>query len=176
MRCEMKSNDMKLYNLIFPIWLLWLVPMTWVVVLPVNFCIDLVVVVLTMRYLKVRDVKQNIKRVILRVWLCGFVADFIGTAAMFMVNIIDFNYETALGKWWYDNMTNAVTFNPFENIYAVMWVTVCVILTALFIYLFNYKFCLKKSSLDNAQKKKLALSLAIFTAPYLFYLPTAWFF
>lgn len=172
----MKSNDMKLYNLIFPIWLLWLVPMTWVVVLPANFCIDLVGVVLTMRYLKVKDIKQNTKRVILRVWLCGFVADFIGTAAMFMVNIIDFNYETALGKWWYDNMTNAVSYNPFENIYAVMWVTACVIITALFIYLFNYKFCLKKSSLDDTQKKKLALSLAIFTVPYLFYLPTAWFF
>ena len=88
---------------------------------------------------------------------------------MFLANIIEFNYETQFGKWWYTNISSAVSYNPFESIYAVLWVSVCVIIAAFFIYLFNYKFCLKKSNLDNEQKKKLALSLAIFTAPYLFY-------
>ena len=172
----MKKNSIKLYNLIFPIWLLWLIPITWLVVLPANFLIDLLVVVLTMKYLKITDIKLNAKSIIFRVWIFGFIADFIGTASMFMANIIDFNYETPLGKWWYNNITNAVTYNPFENPYSVLWVTICVLITSFFIYLFNYKFCLNKSNLDNDQKKKLALSLAIFTAPYLFYIPTAWFF
>lgn len=172
----MKKNSIKLYNLIFPIWLLWLIPITWIVVLPANFLIDLLVVVLTMKYLKVQDIKENVKSVILKVWIFGFIADFIGTASMFMANVIDFNYETQLGKWWYNNISNAVSYNPFENIYSVLWVTVCVIITSIFIYLFNYKFCLKKSNLGNEQKKKIALSLAIFTAPYLFYIPTYWFF
>ena len=173
---DMKKNGVRLYNVIFPIWLLWLVPVTWIVVLPANFLIDLLVVVLTMKYLKIQDLKLNVRAVILRVWMFGFIADFIGTAAMFMANVIDFGYETELGKWWYDNITNAVSFNPFESIYSVLWVTGCVIITAFFIYLFSYKFSLKKSKLSNEQRKKLALSLAVFTAPYLFYLPTAWFF
>lgn len=172
----MKKNSIKLYNLVFPIWLLWLLPITWIVVLPANFLIDLLVVVGTMKYLKIQDIKVNAKAIIFRVWIFGFIADFIGTAAMFIANIFDFNYETKLGKWWYNNISNAVSYNPFESIYSVLWVTVCVIITAFFIYLFNYKFCLKKSNLDSEQKKKLALSLAIFTAPYLFYIPTAWFF
>lgn len=172
----MKKNSIKLYNLIFPIWLLWLIPYTWIVVLPANFLIDLLVVVVTMKYLKVQDIKMNANAIILKVWIFGFIADFIGTAAMFISNIIDFNYETQLGKWWYNNISNAVSYNPFESIFSVLWVTVCVIITAFFIYLFNYKFCLKKSNLDSEQKKKLALSLAIFTAPYLFYIPTTWFF
>ena len=172
----MKKNSIKLYNLIFPIWVLWLIPITWLVVLPVNFLIDSLVVVLTMKYLKVQDIKMNAKSVIFKVWIFGFIADFIGTVSMFMANVIDFNYETQLGKWWYNNISNAVSYNPFESIYSVLWVTVCVIITSIFIYLFNYKFCLKKSNLYNEQKKKLALSLAIFTAPYLFYIPTAWFF
>lgn len=172
----MKKNSIKLYNVIFPIWLLWLVPITWIIVLPANFLIDLLVVVLTMKYLKIEDIKRNAKAVILKVWIFGFIADFIGTIAMFMSNIIDFNYETQLGKWWYNNISNAVSYNPFESIYSILWVTVCVIITALFIYLFNYKICLKKSNLDIIQKKKLSLSLAIFTAPYLFYIPTSWFF
>lgn len=172
----MKKNSIKLYNMIFPIWLLCLIPITWLVVLPANFLIDLLVVVLTMKYLKVKDIKINAKSVILKVWIFGFIADFIGTISMVMANLINFNYETQLGKWWYHNISNAVSYNPFESIYSILWVTACVIITAFFIYLFNYKFCLKKLNLSNEQKKKIALSLAIFTAPYLFYLPTVWFF
>ena len=172
----MNQKYVKLYNIIFPIWLLWLIPVTWIVVLPTNFLIDLMVIVLTMKYIKIQDIKQKSKTVILRVWIFGFIADFIGTATMFLANIIDFDYETQIGKWWYNNITNAVSFNPFDSIYAFLWVTVCVMLTAFFIFIFNYKFCLKKLDLSDNQRKKLALSLAIFTAPYLFYLPTALFY
>lgn len=172
----MKKNSIKLYNIIFPIWILWLIPITWFVVLPANFFIDLLVVVLTMKYLKVQNIKMNAKSIILKVWIFGFIADFIGTVSMLMANLIDFNYETQLGEWWYHNISSAVSYNPFESIYSILWVTVCVIIAAFFIYLFNYKLCLKKLNLSNEQKKKIALSLAIFTAPYLFYLPTGWFF
>ena len=172
----MKKNSIKLYNVIFPIWLLWLIPITWLVVLPANFFIDLLVVVLTMKYLKVPDIKMNAKSVIFKVWIFGFIADFIGTASMVMSNLIDFNYKTQRGKWWYTNIANAVCYNPFESVFSVLGVTVCVIITAFLIYLFNYKFCLNKLNLLDEQKKKIALSLAIFTAPYLFYLPTAWYY
>ena len=172
----MDKKNVKLYNLIFPIWLLWLIPVTWIIVLPANFLIDFLVIVLTMKYMKIQDIKQKAKTVILRVWMFGFIADFLGTALMFLSNIIDFDYKTQIGKWWYKNISNGVSYNPFDSIYAFLWVTGCVILTAFFIFLFNYKFCLKKSELSNNQRKKLALSLAIFTAPYLFYLPTALFF
>ena len=46
------KKELKLYNVIFPIWFLWLVPITWIVVLPANFIIDLAVIVLTLKYLK----------------------------------------------------------------------------------------------------------------------------
>ena len=49
-------------------------------------------------------------------------------------------------------------------------------LAAFFIYLFNYRFCLSKAGLEEDEKKKLTLSLAVFTAPYLFFLPTEWLF
>lgn len=172
----MKKNSIKLYNVIFPIWLLWLIPMTWIVVLPANFLIDLLVVVLTMKYLKIQDIKQKAKSVILAVWGYGFVADFIGTALMIISNFIDFDYKTELGKWWYKNIANAVSYNPLESIYAMLWVTVSLLITGVLIYFFNYKFSLKKLNVDTSQKKKIALSLAIFTAPYLFYIPTSWFY
>ena len=171
----MKKTSIKLYNVIFPIWMLWLIPITWLAVLPANFLIDLLVIVLTMKFMKVPNVKENAKRIILRVWICGFIADFIGTMAMLISNFINFNHNSKLDDWWYDNIQNAVTYNPFESIYAILWVAVSILITSFFIYLFNYKFCLNKSTLDSKQRKLLSLSLAIFTAPYLFYLPTYWF-
>lgn len=53
----MKEKKIKLYNMAFPIWLLWLIPITWFIILPVNFFIDLLVVVLTMKYLKIKNIK-----------------------------------------------------------------------------------------------------------------------
>lgn len=165
------KKGVKLYNLLFPIWILWIIPITWIVVLPANFVIDLLVVVLTMKYLKIAEIKKKAQAVIFRVWIMGFVADFIGTIAMFLSGSVP-----ELDGTWFDNMASAVNYNPFEHIFAFVWVTICVIVTSFFIYLFNNKWCLKEAGLDDKQRKRVALSLAVFTAPYLFYLPTKWFF
>ena len=157
----MKKNNVKLYNVIFPIWLLWLLPITWIVILPANFIIDLIVIVLTLKCLKVENIKNHAKSIIFKVWIVGFIADFIGTGVMLISNVIDFDYSTGTGKWWYENITNAVSYNPFGSAYALLWVTLSVAVTALLIYLFNYNLVLRKSRLDNGQKKKLALSLVL---------------
>lgn len=172
----MSNRGVKLYNIIFPIWLLWIIPITWIVVMPANFIIDLIVVVLTLKYLKVTDIKSKAKSVILKTWILGFVADFIGTVFMFLSNIISFDTTTQFGRWWYNNITNAVAYFPFSSVYSILWITICLMITSAFIYIFNYKICFKKLEIQDTKKKKLALSVAIFTAPYLFYLPTAWFF
>lgn len=36
------------------------------------------------------------------------------------------------------------------------------------------KFCLKKAVLSDTERHRLSLALAVFTAPYLFYFPSAW--
>lgn len=165
-------RDISLYNVMFPIWMLWLFPLTWLVVLPVNFAIDLAVVVLTMRAMRLTCIRENAKSVILRVWLMGFVADIIGTGLMFLVNVVEF--QGAFGRWWYDNLAYAVSFNPFSSIYAFLYATFAIAVSALCIYWFNRKLCLNKAELSAAQRHRLALSLAVFTAPYLFYFPSAW--
>lgn len=171
----MKRKNIKLYNVIFPIWLLWLFPITWIIVLPANFIIDLLVVIVTLKFLKVQNIKSITKSIILKVWIFGFLADFIGTGLMLLSNLIDFDYNTPLGEWWYNNITNAVSYNPYKSVYAVLWVTISAVITAIIIYIFNYKLVLRKSGLEESRKKKLALSLAIFTAPYTFFIPTSWF-
>ena len=172
------KKQIKLYNVIFPIWLLWLFPITWIVILPANFLIDLAVVVITLKVLKINQVKDIAKKVILKVWIFGFVSDFIGVIGMFSVSLIDgaLGNQSPLRQWWSDHLVNAVTYNPFENIYSIIWVGICVLISGYLIYLLNYKVSFRKVDLSESIKKKLALSLAVFTAPYLFYLPTSLFF
>lgn len=162
----MKHNEVRLYNVIFPVWLLWFIPVTWIVVLPANFVIDLLVLTLTLKHIGVVNRKQIGKNCILRVWICGFLSDIIGSVCMFMPTLLDIDTD----------FINSVNMNPFENIGSVIYVTICLLVSAACIYFLNLKFCLNKSGLEFEQKKKIALSLAVFTAPYLFYLPTEWFY
>ena len=113
-------KDVKLYNVLFPIWMLVLFPLTWLIVLPGNFIIDFTVVALTMKFLKLPDIIKTTKAVIIRVWLMGFVADFIGTAGMLLSNFLDSWVDT---DFTYDLMF-AVNYNPFESIWGFLWVTV----------------------------------------------------
>ncbi len=161
-----------LHNVMFPVWMLWLFPVAWLVVLPVNFAVDLLVVALAMRAVHLSEVRKSAFTVILRVWIMGFVADFIGTALMFLVNVVEL--PGAAGKWWYDNLANPVSFHPFSSVYAAAYATLCIAVSAICIYWCNRKFCLQKAGLDEVQKHKVSLALAVFTAPYLFYFPSAW--
>lgn len=169
-------KNKRLYNVIFPVWMLWLIPTTWIVVLPANFLIDLAVVLITLQVLHISEKKEIAKRVIWKVWGFGFLADLIGTFFMFLPTLMDFDFQTPLGKWWYENLVHSVSFNPFTSVYAMLWVMLCVLVAGFFIYLFNYKVSFRNVDLAETVKKKLALSLAIFTAPYLFYLPTMLFY
>ncbi len=47
---------------------------------------------------------------------------------------------------------------------------IAIAISAVLIYNFNLKICLKNSDLDDNIKRKLALWLAIITAPYFFYI------
>lgn len=171
-----REYSIKLYNVIFPIWILWLIPITWLVVLPANFLIDLLVLVITLRCLKVENRKRIVKSSIWKVWLLGFLADFIGTAFMFLAGLIRFAPNSPIYEWWYSNIVMGVNYDPFHSVYSFLWTTVCIIITGFCIYWFNYKISFKKTDLPKSQKKRLALSLAVVTVPYLFYLPTRLFY
>ncbi|HBQ85566.1 MAG TPA: hypothetical protein DD811_03660, partial [Syntrophomonas sp.] len=58
------------------------------------------------------------------------------------------------------------------NPYSFCYVALVIILVAVSIYFFNLKFSLKNLEIDIASKKRIALSLAIFTAPYILLYPS----
>lgn len=143
--------------MLFPIWIIWIFPITWIVIIPGNLAIDIIVMILAMKFMNLPNKGANLKVSFLPVWLIGFLADIIGTVFMFLGTM---------------SFAPDISWNPFADGLALLWVLVCVGISGFMIYFLNYRISFKRTSLDDTQKKKLALALAIFTAPYLFLLPT----
>lgn len=159
------KKQIRMYNVMFPLWMLLIFPITWLVVLPANFVIDTAVLLITLKAMKISDMKSHYWKVIWPVWGFGFLSDFIGSGILLLSLVPQ-------GEWWYQHLTNAVALNPFQNLYSFLYVLVATAISGVCIYFFNLKLSFRKLGLDLTQKKKLALSIAIFTAPYLFFFPS----
>ena len=150
-----RDKNIKIYNILFPIWLfyLWPTPL-WLLIIPLNAVIDGLVLNFALRFYKI---KLNIwDKSLLKVCVIGFLSDFTGAGLIFVIYY-------ALG-----NLTDWDTFHfPGTTLVSLPGV----ILAGLLIYIFNQKFSFSKTNLDSAYIQKIALILAIFTAPYLMLIP-----
>ena len=148
----MKSNkQMKLYNVLFPFWMLMLMPLLWLVVLPGNFIIDSLVLLAGMALLKIADRKQFYKKHIFKIFAFGMLSDLIGATYM-LVLMVGFHVG---------NMGD----EPYLTIPAL-------IISAIMIFIFNYFVTFRK--LEKPLRIKLSLIFAIVTAPYTFLVPSSW--
>ena len=136
------KRDIKLYNLIFPMWGIYfyaiLFPYFFVLLLPANFIVDTVMLLLLFFLFKVPEKKELYRKGIWKAWGFGFLADFLAAGVLVI-------------------LSSAVSL-PF-HIYA-----------GVLIYFFHIRFEWKGILLEEGKKKKIALGMAILTAPYLMYL------
>jgi len=165
-----RNNNIKLYNMVLPIWLLWLIPGTWIIILPLTFITDSAVLLLSLKALKQNEIKQKYKRTIWEIWVLGFAADIPGIVLLGISQFFPYS-QTGFLNWWYENITNNVVFHPSGNIFSLLYVLAAIAVSSVFIYLFNLKISLKNINMDDRAKKLTALSLAVFTSPWLFLLP-----
>ena len=128
-----------------------LFPITWIIVLPGNFIIDSLVLIIAMHCLKIDEKKSFYKTNILKIFIFGMLADIIGAAYMI---ILAFGFEVGrMADEWYLTVP-------------------AVFIAAIFIFLFNYFITFKKY--EKRLRLKLALTFAIATAPYTFMFPSKW--
>lgn len=146
------KKEHKLYNVLFPVWMLLFFPIGWLIVIPGNFLIDSAVLIFAMKALKLTDKKSFYKKNILKVYLFGFLSDIIAAGAMFLMT-----YYLGLGGNMADGPTLTIP---------------GVVIAAALIFIFNYFISFKKT--DKSIRLKLALTFAIATAPYTFLIPTSW--
>jgi len=149
---NMKNNEIRFYNVLFPIWLLLLMPTAWVAVLPVNFIVDSLVLIIAAKKMGLWQ-KGMYKKHILKVWIFGFISDIIGAGAILgAMYLLESNYYIQGDE---------------------LFLTLpAMILAAVFIFILNYRISF--SDLERRERFKLALTLAIITAPYTFLIPISW--
>ena len=167
-------KDIKLYNLIFPIWLLLFFPPVVIFTLAGNFLIDSLVVVICFFVFKLAEkgyaLKTFYRKSIVKVWLLGFLADIFGAAILFLMGILGEDFGVP------QEMASAICFNPFENAGAAAAVFFAILVSGLLIFLFNYNISFKRCIEENSLRIKTALTLAIITMPCTFLVPTQWFY
>ena len=157
------KNNIKLYNVMFPIWFFFFFPVMWLIILPVNFLVDSLVLCLSAKRQQVDERKTLWKKHILPVWGIGFLSDLIGAGLVFLIYLVV--AESPLVDTW----MNPVFF-PGTCIISLPGVA----LAGWMIYLLNKKLTFRKSQLDPAVIHKICLHLAIFTAPYTMLIPLYW--
>ena len=101
--------------------------------------------------LRIADKKQSYKRYIFKIFGFGLLADFIGSAFILLMMIV-FSVGRR-GDEWYLTLP-------------------ALLISAAMIFILNYRFTFRQ--LDKPLRWKLALSFAMATAPYTFFVPTSW--
>ena len=153
-----KGRCARLYNILFPTWMFYLLPTgAWLILLPANFIIDSLVLWLAMRRIGIAERRDIWKRSILRIWGIGFLSDFIGASLTFGLFLL---VDAARISW-------DIYLFPGTTLFAIPGV----VLSGIFIYVLDKRYAFKKCALDDTQIQKLSLALAFLTAPYAMLIP-----
>jgi hypothetical protein len=160
-------SEVRLYNMVMPLWMIAaFMPQLWLILLPLNWLIDFLVLWLTMKAMRFEHPAKLAGRHVWLTWIFGFAADLLGGILMIAP---DWGSNIKKESVFYG--ITRVLYNPFYDVWAFLWTTLGVVVTAVLIFIYNRYIVLRKADMTDVQKRKIALSLAIFTAPYLFYLP-----
>lgn len=158
------KRQVRLYNVLFPIWLLWLFPQVLAIVIPGNLAIDCLVLLLTLLALKHAEKGAVVKAVWWKFWLLGFAADLVGTAWMFLG-------WSLLELPALDGIVSYVDMlRPLTNPIAFLWTLTGVAIAGVCIYFFDKRAMKKCALLTDREKHIIALTMAVVTAPWLFFL------
>ena len=155
------KNEVRLYNMIMPLWLLLALPVMWLPTLAGNFLIDSIVLAVLLKIKKKQNKKAIWKGCILKVWAFGMLSDLIGGGALIILDVL----LDAAGA---HKAASAIMLNPWVSPLAVLCVAACMVLSSVLIYIFDSKIAFKKTFDDERERRWFALAFAIITTPWLF--------
>ena len=155
----MKKNGIRLYNVMFPVWLLiWFPSWLWLLLIPCNYLIDRLVLRWSLSGSEDRD--RFCRCHCWKICLAGFLADFVGSLLLFALYMLFSSSE--FGR--------ALAFNAFSDPTAFLATALAILLSGALIFLLDRRI-LTKAGLEKERAKKSSLRLAAITAPYLFLIP-----
>lgn len=157
------KSEIKFYNVLFPVWMMiWFPSLLWLLLIPANYLIDHLVVWLSNR--KMPGSGAFCKKHVWKICLAGFAADFAGSFVLFIfATCTDFKSLEAI--------SDGIFRNPFSNAGSFVFVLAAVCISAIIIFRMD-KGILERAGLPVEEAKRIARNLAVFTAPYLFFVPS----
>ena len=168
----MKSDNI-VYNILMPIWLLIFFPSwLWLLLIPANYLIDRIVLKWSLGDMPEKGLlcrKHNWK-----ICLDGFASDYAGAILLFALNQLMFGMNDDVNSF-ISKAADGLMLNPFSNVLSLVIVIAAISLSAVCIYKLD-KSILGKAGLDIDQAKKSAIRLAVITAPYVYLIPSKWFY
>lgn len=154
------DGSKKVFNMGFHPTFFYLFPTLWLISLPFNFVIDSAVLLIGFKIFGKEKVWHNWRRSILLSWIFGYLSDITATILMLC-------FEFAAGRMF----DTSVMSNPFGHPAKFLCTLFAVLVAGVLIYVFNAKVALRKTELDEKNKKKVALLMAIVTMPFPFFMP-----
>lgn len=148
-------RDIKIFNVVFPLWFMMFVPPFIFIPLVSNFIIDSIVIYLTLRSNHFVLSRKKFWRLVFFAWIFGFIADLIGAGLLLLFSVY-FNIDSY--RIWTDPIT-------------VFLYLFSVIVTGVMIGGFNLWLC-KKCNIPMEVSCKVGLTMGIITAPWLFLIPS----
>ena len=146
-----------------PIWALFIIPETILPITILNIIFYTLVFILILTFRKVVNKKLVFKKSILKIIIFSLISDALGKGIMFS---ICFSNPFAIFE--------AIYTNPFSSIVSLIITLPVIALCIILVYFLDSKFAFKNTNLEMIEQKKISLILAIFTAPWIFLLPTDW--
>lgn len=149
----------------YPSWIVYLVSPGLFIFLIVLFLITSLILLITLKKLKVGKVKETYKKIILPSCGVTFLSYIIGTLILLLTQFL------SRISWIRTNLAEPLIESPFANIYTILYTIFAFLIATYFIFYLNRKITMKAIRLSNKKETKIALILTIFTAPYLFFVP-----
>lgn len=162
------KKQVRLYNVILPIWILILFPQLLVFIIPGNLLVDCAVLFLALLALKHRQKRAVMKTLWWKFWLLGFAADGVGMVWMFLGAALFISAGT--GPVF--ESLRYLMHNPFGHPAAFLWTLAGVAAAGTCIYFFDRRAMRSCQLLTDREKRTVALAMAAVTAPWLFFVPT----
>ena len=98
-------------NVIFPTWMLGLIPsVIWLIMIPANFIVDSLVIIGWTTVKKISDWKSVWSKSIWRLWIFGFIADFAAAGLLFALFYLWMALSSITNQEWMVDASDVIMY------------------------------------------------------------------
>lgn len=162
------------FKIDLPFWLIWLFPLTWIILLPIYFFIYSIVVNYLFKKLEIVN-KKDIYKVIFKSTVMGLICDILLILFTFITGILIYGLlDLVFGDFIYYQYLSGSKYLQIIHFYKKYEICVAILdfilISRIIYYKINMRFNIASLDIDG-KNSDLAKYIAIFTAPYFFILP-----